>query len=83
MTMSTSKALKALDELVEAGGIAHYERALTVIRSRLEVNEEMVEQACTAYFAPNGEWPCFGVRATEIYRRQMKAALVAALGDGE
>lgn len=41
------------------------------------VTEEVVEQACIVYFAPNGDWPCFGPRSTTVYRRQMRAALTA------
>lgn len=46
---------------------------------RLEVTDEMVERACIAMFE---DWNKFHQFERENFRKLMKAALVAALGDG-
>lgn len=77
MSMSVSEALKALDELVEAGGIKHYERAIAVLRAHIEreLTVSDVDKAVIVFYGSKH-------LGSSDYGA-MKAALIAALEVGK
>lgn len=74
MTMTISEALNQLKELAGYRGGATDREAWNVIRSRLEVTDEMAQRAID-------EWFNTGFRFDGRHIPRMKAALVAALGE--
>lgn len=78
MTMTISEALCRMAKLVQSKGESFEDvQAWDVIRSRLEVSDEMVDTVGKALYI---HWSDVNQQAKDAYRKKIKAALVAALG---
>lgn len=79
MTMTISEALSRLDHLTLYMGLGPDREAISLIRSRLEVSDEMASAVMDAYRSEVGTVGPLDL--LPIDREAMKAALIAALGE--